>query len=119
MRGWKIAAAVIGVIIALFVVNTVVHLVLGLIIDVVIAAIVAGGIYVAIKMARSGKQVSGKSKDSEIRDRRSSSALSRSDLDEYIAPAPAPRPASRPATSRPAPADVDDELARLKREMGS
>jgi len=114
MRGWKIAAAVIGVIIAFFVVSAVAHLIIGLIIDVVIAAIVAGGIYVAIKMARSNRQVSGKSRDSEIRDHHSSSALPRSDLDEYIPQTPAPRPASRPAT-----ADVDDELARLKREMGS
>jgi hypothetical protein len=78
-----------------------------------IAALVVGGIYVAIKVARSGKQVSSKPRDSEIRDHHSSSsALPRVDLEQYSAPAP--RPAARPSA-----ADVDDELARLKREMGS
>jgi hypothetical protein len=108
MRGWKIVATVIGVIVAFFVVSAVAHLIIGLIIDVVIAALVAGGIYVAIKMARSGKQVSGKQRDSEIRDDYSR-PLPRGDLDQYSAPAP-PRQNA---------ADVDDELARLKREMGS
>lgn len=118
MRGWKIAAIAIGVIIAFFLVGTVVHIIISALITVAIAALVVGGAYVAIKVARSNKQVSGKSKDSEIRDQYSrSSALPRSDLDQYVpptAPAPPARPAARPSTQ-----DVDDELARLKREMGS
>lgn len=116
MRGWKIAAIAIGVIIAFFLVGTVVHIIISALITVAIAALVAGGVYVAIKIARSNRQVSGKSKDSEIRDDYSrSSALPRSDLDQYIPPAPP----SRPAAARPSTSDIDDELARLKREMGS
>jgi hypothetical protein len=112
MRGWKIVVTVIGVIVAFFVVSAVAHLIIGLIIDVVIAALVAGGIYVAIKMARSGKQVSGKRKDSEIRDDYSR-PLPRADVEQFSAPAPPP------SSARQNPADIDDELARLKREMGS
>jgi hypothetical protein len=118
MRGWKVAAVAIGAVIAFFVVMSVVHVIIGLAFDVLIAALVAGGIYVAIKMARSGKEVSGKQKDSEIRDRHSASnALSGMDLDQYTAPAPPPSRPAQPA--RPSASDIDDELARLKREMGS
>ncbi|HZR54856.1 MAG TPA: hypothetical protein VFB06_35825 [Streptosporangiaceae bacterium] len=117
---WKVLAIAVGVLVAFFVVGSIVHVIISALITVAIAALVVGGIYVAIKVSRSGKQVSGKSKDSEIRDRRaSSSALPGVDLDQYTAPAP-PRPATpRPAAPRPSSADVDDELARLKREMGS
>jgi hypothetical protein len=114
MRGWKIIAAVIGVIVAFFVVSAVAHLIIGLIIDVVIAALVAGGIYVAIKMARSGKQVPGRRRDSEIRDEDVySRRLPRADVDQYSAPAPPP------SSARQSTQDIDDELSRLKREMGS
>lgn len=117
MRGWKIAAIAIGAIIAFFLVGTIVHVIISALITVAIAALVAGGIYVAIKVARSNKQVSGKSRDSEIRDQYSGSALPRSDLDQYVPSTPPSRPAARPSASRAQ--DVDDELARLKREMGS
>lgn len=116
MRGWKVAAVAIGAVIAFFVVMSVVHIIIGIAFDVLIAALVAGGIYVAIKMSQRGKEVSGKQKEREVRERRSSSALPGMDLDQYSAPAPPPRPAQ---TTRPSSADIDDELARLKREMGS
>ncbi len=115
MRGWKIAAIAIGVIIAFFLVGTIVHVIISALISVAIAALVVGGIYVAIKMARSNKQVSGKQKDHEVRDRYAgSNALEGMDLDRYTAPTPQPRPAARASAQ-----DVDDELARLKREMNS
>lgn len=119
---WKVLAIAVGVLVAFFVVGSIVHVIISALITVAIAALVVGGIYVAIKVSRSGKQVSGKSRDSEIRDRdrySSSSALPGVDLDQYSAPPP-PRPAAaRPAAPRPSAQDVDDELARLKREMGS
>lgn len=115
MRGFKLAAIAVGVLIAFLLVGTVVGAIVHAVIELLIVAAIAGAIVVAIKIARSNKQVSGRSRDSEIRDRHSTRPLPRTDLDEYVppAPAPAPRPASRPAS-----ADVDDELARLKREMG-
>ncbi len=114
MRGWKVAAIAVGVLIAFLFVGTVVGIIVHAVIELLIVAAIAGAIVVAIKIARSNKQVSGRSKDSEIRDHDRSGALPRSDLDHYIPPTPTPRPASRPSA-----ADVDDELARLKREMGS
>ena len=74
-----------------------------------------GGIAVAIKVARSHRQVTRKKAEREVRepdypqyDRR----LPRADVEPVSTPYPPP---SRPVT---APQDVDDELARLKREMG-
>jgi hypothetical protein len=118
MRGFKLAAIAVGVLIAFLLVGTVVGAIVHAVVELLIVAAIAGAIVVAIKIARSGKQVSGRSKDSEIRDHHASSALPRSDLDQYVPSTPTPTPAPRPA-SRPAAADVDDELARLKREMGS
>lgn|SRR5487761_539991 len=118
MRGFKIAAIAIGAIVVLLLVGSVVHVIISALIGLAVAALVVGGIYVAIKVARSNKQVSGRSKgskDSEIRDPYRSSALPRSDVDHYTAPPPA----ARPPAARPNTQDVDDELARLKREMGS
>jgi hypothetical protein len=107
--GFKIAAIAIGAIVAFFVVGSIVHVIISALISVAIAALVVGGIVVAIKVARSNRQVSSKPKESEIRESRSS-ALPQVDLEQYSAP--------RPAATRPSAQDVDDELARLKREMG-
>ena len=60
MRWFKIAAIAGGLIIAFLVVGSVVHFIMAAVTTIVIAALVVGGIAVAIKMARSGKQVSGK-----------------------------------------------------------
>lgn len=118
MRGWKIAAIAIGALIAFFLVGTIVHVIISALITVAVVAAIGGAIYVAIKLSRSNKQVSGKQQDHEVRDRYAGSkALEGLDLDRYTAPT-APTPTPRPA-SRASAQDVDDELARLKREMGS
>jgi hypothetical protein len=112
MRWFKVAAIGAGILIAFLVVSSVLHFILGIVIDLVIAAAVVGAIAVAVKIARSNRQVSGKKADREVRDRdreQYSRPLPRADVEPFAAPQP-PRPAVQ---------DVDDELARLKREMGS
>jgi hypothetical protein len=111
MNNWfKVAAIGVGIIIAFLVVGSVVHFILGAITTILIAAVVVGGAYVAVKMARSRKQVSGKRQDKQVRE---------PDYSEYTAPLPRAdvEPVS-PQPSRQSTQDVDDELARLKREMG-
>jgi len=112
MRWFKVAAIGVGILIAFLVVGSVIGFVIHAVTSLVIAALVVGGIVVAVKMARSGRQVSGKKAEREVRDR---------DYEEYSKPLPRadvePAPPSYPP--RPAAQDVDDELARLKREMGS
>jgi hypothetical protein len=106
--GWfKLAAIVGGVIIAFLIVGSVVHFILAAITTVVIAALVAGGVYVAIKVARSGKKVSGKRAEREVRE---------PDPETYRRPLP--RSDVEPASPRPRAEDVDDDLAKLKRELG-
>ncbi len=113
--GWfKIAAIVGGIIIAFLIVGSVVHFILAAVTTVVIAALVVGGIAVAIKMARSGKQVSGKRAEREVRDHDTYEPLPRADVEQYSTPVPT----QQPQRTAPNPADIDDELARLKREMG-
>ena len=122
MRWFKVAAVAIGVLIAFLVMGTVIHAILGFVIDVIIAAAVVGGIVVAVKVARSRKQVSGSKPDREVRE---------PGYEEYSRPLPRAdvRPA-RDAPVRNVPVrdvpvqstpghDVEVELARLKREMGS
>jgi len=114
MRWFKVAAIGVGILIAFLIVGSVVGAILHLVIDVVIAAAVVGAIVVAVKVARSRRQVSAKKAEREVRERddtERSRPLPRSDV-ERVSYSP-PQPA------RPATADVDDELARLKREMGS
>jgi hypothetical protein len=84
---------------------------------VVIAALVAGGGYVAYKIATSGRgrQVQDRHRDRELRDdyRRADRRDDRHDdlrQQDYAPPPPPPQP------SRP---NVDDELNRLRREMGN
>jgi hypothetical protein len=111
--GVKLALIAIGALIAFFLVGTVVHLVISALITVAIAAAIVGGIVIAIKVARSNRQVTRGHRDSELRDT-SPRRLPRVDLDEYTGPrtSAAPRPAANPS-------DVEDELTRLKREMGA
>ena len=109
--GVKLALIAVGALIAFFLVGSLVHVIVSALITVAIAAAVVGGAYIAIKVARSNRQVTArKGRDYEVRDTRSQS-LPGTDVDSYLPPAP-PRAA-------PSAADVDDELARLKREMGS
>jgi predicted lipid-binding transport protein (Tim44 family) len=113
---YKLAAIVgglvIGFIVISAVVGAVVGLVFGLLIKLVIAALVVGGIALAIQRARSRRQVSGRRAEREIREpghREYSMPPPRADVD------PVPEAPVR-ETRR---VDVEDDLARLKREMGS
>jgi hypothetical protein len=115
MSWFKIAAIAGGVIIAFLIVGSVVHFILAAITTIVIAALVVGGIAVAIKMARSGKKISGKRAEREVRDHDDYQPLPRADVEPYTTSVPAPQP----QRSTPNAADIDDELARLKREMGN
>jgi hypothetical protein len=107
---FKVAAVGVGIIIAFLIVGSVVHFILGAITTILIAAVVVGGIAVAIKVARSRKQVSRKREEKQVRE---------PDYSEYSRPLP--RADIEPITPQPGrqdTQDVDDELARLKREMG-
>ncbi len=110
----KIAAIGAGILIAFLIVTSVIGTILSLAIKVVIAAAVVGGIVVAVKMARSRRQVPGRKADREVREpgyQQRSRPLPRADVEPMSTPQP-PRPL------KPSAQDVDDELARLKREMG-
>jgi predicted lipid-binding transport protein (Tim44 family) len=116
MRWFKLAAIAAGILIAFLVVGSVIGFIIGAITKLVLAALVVGAVVVAVKVARSRRQVSGKKAEGEVRDRdyeQYSRPLPRSDVE----PAAPPSYPARPA--KPAAHDVDDELARLKREMGS
>jgi hypothetical protein len=116
MRWFKVAAIAGGIIIAFLVVGSVVGFVIHAVMELVIAALVVGAIVVAIKMARSGKQISRKRAEREVRDHdEHREPLPRADVEAYSAPRQAP-PARQ---AMPNTQDIDDELARLKREMGS
>jgi hypothetical protein len=111
MNWLKVGAIVVGGIIVFFVLDSVVHLLLGLLTAIAFVAIVAGGVYVAYKItgARKRHQVKRSEKREERRVRRDPEPRTR----EIVVP---------PVTSQPQPAhhdSVEDELARLKREMGS
>jgi hypothetical protein len=86
--------------------------VLHLVIDVVIAVLVVGAIAVAIKVARSNRQVSRKKPEREVREPEYSRPLPRADVEPVSTSVP-------PRQAAPNTQDIDDELARLKREMGS
>jgi hypothetical protein len=111
MNWLKIGAVVIGGIIVFFVLDSVVHVLLGLLTAIAFVAIVAGGGYVAYKIAgaRRRRQVKSEPERGERRVRREpeprASELSVPPVTTSLPPAP-PRE------------NVDDELARLKREMG-
>lgn len=110
MNWLKVGAVVIGGIIVFFVLNSVVHLLLGLLTAIAFVAIVAGGGYVAYKLmgAKRRREVRAGQEPRERRVRRE----------------PEPGAVAVPpvvTTPRPQPAhheNVEDELARLKREMG-
>ena len=111
MSWLKLAAIAGGIIIAFLVVGSVVHFIMTAITTVAIVALVVGGIAVAIKVARSRGEVSGKRTEREVREpeREYRRPLPRTDVE----PAAYQPPPARPSTQ-----DIDDELARLKREMG-
>lgn len=108
MNWLKVGAVVVGGIIVFFVFDSVIHIFLSLLTAIAFVAIVGGGIYAAVKIsgARKRRQLRRQAsrKNRQVRQERASR--------EITLP---------PATTAPTPAphrDVDDELARLKREMG-
>ena len=113
VRWFKLAAIGAGILIAFLVVGSVIGFIIHAVTYLLLAALVVGGIAVAIKVASSRRQVSGKKAEREVREpdyQQRSRPLPRADVE------PAPTPYPPPA--RQAAPDVDDELARLKREMG-
>jgi hypothetical protein len=111
MNWLKVGAVVIGGIIVFFVVDSLVHLFLGLLTAIVFVAIVAGGGYVAFKIA-------GARRRRQVRHRGEEPRVQREREQRTIAVPPAirqPAAPSQPTTQRH---DVEDELARMKREMG-
>ena len=111
MNWFKVAAIGVGILIAFLVGGWIIGFVIHAVLDLVIAAAVVGAIVVAVKMARSRKQVSRKREEKQVRE---------PDYSEYARPLPRAdvEPAS-PPPGRQSAQDIDDELARLKREMGS
>jgi hypothetical protein len=114
MRWFKVAAIAVGILIAFLVVGSVIGFVIHAVMDLVIAALVVGAAVAAVKVARSRKQVSGKAKraEREVREPDYSRPLPRADVEPVATSYP-----SQP--SRQSSPDIDDELARLKREMGA
>jgi mannose/fructose/N-acetylgalactosamine-specific phosphotransferase system component IIC len=91
VRWFKLAAIVVAVMIAFLVVSSVI----GFLLEAVIAVLAVAAVVLGVKVAFNRKQVAWKSANAEVRGPGYS------------------RPQRRHNTSH-----VDDELARLKREMG-
>jgi len=106
MNWLKVGAIVVGGIIVFFVLNSVVHLLLGLLSAIAFVAIVAGGGYVVYKLmsGRRGREVRSRPEEREVPRERETRTI-------VVPPPP-------PAAPRPAHYDVEDDLARMKREMG-
>ena len=106
MNWLKVGAIVVGGIIVFFVLNSVVHLLLGLLSAIAFVAIVAGGGYVVYKLmsGRRNREVRGRPEEREVPRERETRTI-------VVPPPP-------PVAPRPAHHDVEDDLARLKREMG-
>ena len=106
MNWLKVGAIVVGGIIVFVVLNSVVHLLLGLLSAIAFVAIVAGGGYVVYKLmsGRRGREVRSRPEEREVPRERETRTI-------VVPPPP-------PAAPRPAHHDVEDDLARLKREMG-
>jgi hypothetical protein len=91
VRWFKVVAIVVGVMVAFLVVSSVV----GFLVEALVAVLAVAAIALGVKVAFGRRQISAKRADGQVRGPRSSRPL-RSD---YAA-------------------DVDDEMARLKRETG-
>ena len=108
MNWLKVGAIVIGGIVVFFVLDSVVHLLLGLVTAIAFVAIVAGGGYVAYKI------VGGRRRRRQVKNRPDERTAGR-EIEPHAAEVPpfTPQPSPQPPHG-----DVEDELARLKREMG-
>ena len=106
MNWLKVGAIVVGGIIVFVVLNSVVHLLLGLLSAIAFVAIVAGGGYVVYKLmsGRQRREVRSRPEEREVPCERETRTI-------VVPPPP-------PAAPRPAHYDVEDDLARMKREMG-
>jgi hypothetical protein len=108
MNWLKIAAVIIGALIAFYIIGSVIHIITALLGVIVVLAVLGAGGYVAYKVVTSRR-------GRELRDRSRGGGRRRQDLelrDDYRqadSPPPPPQPA------RP---NVDDELDRMRREMG-
>ncbi|HUN32349.1 MAG TPA: hypothetical protein VMU95_10015 [Trebonia sp.] len=100
MNWLKVAAVVIGALIAFLIVGEIVHVVLALLGYVLIAALIAGGGYVAYKVVTSSRR-------REVKDHHRDRQLP----DDHYRQADYQPPASPRS-------NVDDELNRLRRDMG-
>lgn len=100
MKWLKVGAVVIGGIVVFFVVNSVIHLLFGVLSAIAFVALVAGGIYGVTKLVKGSRRQELRQRPEYYEEQQS----------RYQAPPAAPRPSAPPV-------DVDDELARLKREM--
>lgn len=92
MRWFKVAAIAIGVMIAFLVVSSVI----GFLIEAVIAVLAVAVVVLAVKLAFNRRRALGKRYNRELGGRRAGRSL-----------------------RRPNTPDVDDDLARLKRETGA
>ena len=89
MRWFKIAAIAVGILIAFLVVGSVIGFIFHILTQLVIAALVVGGVVIAVKVARSRREVSGKKAEREVRD---------GDYEQHSRPLP--RPTSCPPRRR-------------------
>jgi len=92
MRWFKVAAVVVGAMIAFLVVSSII----GFLVEALIAVLAVAAIALAVKVAFNRRQVSWKKPDREVRGSGHGGPLGRRNTQ-----------------------DVDEELARLKRETGS
>jgi hypothetical protein len=106
MNWLKVVAVIIGALIAFYIVGSVIHIITALLGVIVVLAILGAGGYAAYKIATSRR-------GREIRDRSRGrgSYQDREIRDDYRQPDYPPPP-------QPARPNVDDELNRIKREMG-
>jgi len=102
MNWLKVAAVVIGALIAFLIVGEIVHVVLALLGYVLIAALIAGGGYVAYKVVTSSRR-------REVKDRHRERG--RQLPDDHLRASDYTQPTSPRS-------NVDDELNRLRRDMG-
>jgi hypothetical protein len=107
MNWLKIAAVIIGALIAFYIVGSVIHIITALLGVIIVLAVLGAGGYVAYKAVTSRR-------GRELRDR-SRGRGRRQDLElrDNYQQADYPPPPQQPAR-----ANVDDELDRMRREMG-